>query len=63
MAIGIHNQIDCVTCWAGVDHDEPDAEHKGIRIINLRIGHRAILAVERDDDVCESLACKLDVSQ
>jgi hypothetical protein len=46
MAIRIHDPIDCVTCWAGVDHDEPDAEHKAIRIINLRIGHRAIMAVD-----------------
>lgn len=46
MAIRIHDPIDCVTCWAGVDHDEPDAEQKAIRIINLRIGHRAIMAVD-----------------
>ena len=46
MATRIHDPIDCVTCWAGVDHDEPDAEHKAIRIINLRIGHRAIMAVD-----------------
>lgn len=52
MAIRIHDPIDCVTCWAGVDHDEPDAEQKAIRIINLRIGHRAIMAV---DDVESAL--------
>ena len=46
MAIRIHDPIYSVTCWAGVDQDEPDAEHKAIRIINLRIGHRAIMAVD-----------------
>lgn len=54
MAIRIHDPIDCVTCWAGVDHDEPDAEHKAIRIINLRIGHRAIMPLMTAKRRCKS---------
>lgn len=50
-----HDPKDCVTCWAGVSHDEPDAEQKAVRIINLRVGHRAIIAVS-DPEAARQIA-------